>query len=72
MYKEIYQTCAPLIGKIGATIVRKGQTYFPSKKSFLGRVLGPTKNEGNEMSQSILTSTGRVVPQRGVRRLTQV
>ena len=44
---------------------------FPHQKELLGRVLGPSKNEGNEMAQNVLTHTGRVVPRRSVRRLTQ-
>ena len=31
---------------------------FPSSKEELGRVLGPAKGEGNEMSQWVLVSTG--------------
>ena len=42
---------------------------FPENKEKLGRVLGPIKNEGNEMAQAILTSKGTVVPRRTIRRL---
>ena len=37
----------------------------------LGKVLGPLKNEGNEMAQAILTSKGTVVPRRSVRPLNK-
>ena len=47
-------------------------TIFPNQKEFLGRNLGPSKNEGNEMAQWILTSKGTVVPRRSCRRLTQL
>ena len=40
-------------------------------KEILGRVLGPSKNEGNEMAQNVLTHKGIVVPRRSVRKLTQ-
>jgi hypothetical protein len=43
---------------------------FPQNKERLGRVLGPMKNEGNEMAQAILTSKGTVVPRRTLRPLT--
>ncbi len=43
---------------------------FPQNKEKLGRVLGPIKNEGNEMAQAVLTSKGTVVPRRTMRRLT--
>ena len=48
----------------------EGTNAFPFSKEILGRVLGPSKNEGNEMAQSILTHKGTVVPRRSVRRLT--
>ena len=43
---------------------------FPHQKYLLGRVLGPSKNEGNEMAQNILNHYGKVVPRRTIRRLT--
>lgn len=43
---------------------------FPFQKEILGRVLGPMKNEGNEMVQAVLKSNGKVVPRRTCRRLT--
>ena len=36
----------------------------------LGRVIGPAKNEGNEMIYWCLKSNGKVVPRRTVKRLT--
>ena len=44
---------------------------FPNQKELLGRVLGPSKNEGNEMVQNILNVHGNVIPRCSVRRLTQ-
>ena len=43
---------------------------FPHQKILLGRVLGPSKNEGNEMAQNILNHKGNIVPRRTLRRLT--
>ena len=43
---------------------------FPINKLKLGRALGPIKNDGNEMAQAILTSKGKVIPQRTIRKLT--
>ena len=48
----------------------KATTIFPKQQEMLGRVLGPSKNEGNEMAQWVLTSKGTVVPRRSCRRLT--
>lgn len=42
---------------------------FSENKQKLGRVLGPTANEGNEMAQSILTLKGTVITQKTVRKL---
>ena len=42
---------------------------FPYQKEVLGRCLGPTKNEGNEMCQWVLQMNGQVVPRRTLRRL---
>ena len=42
---------------------------FPLNKEKLGRVLGPIKNEGNEMAQAVLTASGKVIPRRTLRRL---
>jgi len=49
---------------------RDQQAAFPNDKEVLGRILGPAKGEGNEMSQWILKSNGRVVPRRTHRPLT--
>jgi hypothetical protein len=35
---------------------------FPSQKRILGRILGPSKNDGNEMAQYVLRSNGTIVP----------
>ena len=42
---------------------------FPENKEKLGRMLGPCKNKGNEMSQSIVASSGYVITRRTVRSL---
>ena len=42
---------------------------FPFNKEVLGRVLGPSRGEGNEMAQWILKSNGQVVPRRSLRPL---
>ena len=42
---------------------------FPENKEKLGRVLGPVRNEGNEMAQSVLTFNGTVVTRQSIRRL---
>jgi len=42
---------------------------IPEAKEHLGRVLGPAKNEENEMSQYVLTSKGTVVPRCTLRPL---
>ena len=44
---------------------------FPSNKDKLGRVLGPLRNEGNDMAQAVLTVKATVVPRRTMRRLTK-
>ena len=49
---------------------REHKEVFPKPKELLGRVLGPTKGDGNEMAQWILTSKGTVVPRRTMRPLT--
>ena len=43
---------------------------FPFQKRQLGRVLGPLKNEGNEMTQAVLTIKGTVIPRRSCTPLT--
>ncbi len=42
---------------------------FPENKEKLGRVLGPCKNEGNEMAQSVLTSNGTIIIRRMLHKL---
>ena len=42
---------------------------FPNAKEYLGRVLGPVKNEGSEMSQYVVTFRGTAVPRRSLRPL---
>ena len=49
----------------------RDQGSFPQNKEKLGRVLGPTTNEGNQMAQAVLAATGRVVPRRTLRKLTK-
>ena len=44
--------------------------HFPFLKAMLGRVLGPAKNERNDMTQWCLNSNGKVVPRRKVKCLT--
>ena len=43
---------------------------WPHQKESLGRVLGPFRNEGNEMAQAILQMNGTIVPRRSTRPLT--
>ena len=48
----------------------ESNVQYPFQKESLGRVLGPAKNEGNEMAQYVLQQNGTVVPRRSVRKLT--
>lgn len=48
---------------------REHTSAFPSQREVLGRVLGPSRGEGNEMCQWVLKANGRVVPRRSVRPL---
>ena len=48
---------------------REKGNMFPFNKEVLGRVLGPATGAGNEMSQWVLKSNGKVVPRRSVRPL---
>ena len=48
---------------------RQHTAQFPRQKSELGRCLGPTKINGNEMCQWVLQHNGQVVPRRTLRRL---
>ena len=43
---------------------------FLENKEKLGRILGPLRNEGNEMAQAVVTSKATVVPRRTMRKLT--
>ncbi len=43
---------------------RDVKTSFPHQREWLGRCLGPAKNEGNGMSQWILKENSKVVPPR--------
>jgi hypothetical protein len=49
---------------------REKTAKYPFNKEILGRVLGPARGEGNEMSQWILKANGNVVPRRTVRPLS--
>ena len=51
---------------------RQHTAAFPYQKEELGRCLGPTKNEGNEMCQWVLQQNGQIVPRRTLRRLRAV
>ena len=42
---------------------------FSFKKEELGRCLGPTKNDGNDICQWVLQKNGQVTPRRTLRRL---
>ena len=48
---------------------RDQKNLFPLPKEYLGRVLGPALNTGNEMAQWILKSNGQVVARRTVQKL---
>ena len=48
----------------------RDESSFPANKEKLGRILGPLPNEGNEMAQAILNSSGKVITRRSLRRLT--
>ena len=45
------------------------RSAFPNSKEILGRVLGPSTGEENEMSQWILEANGEVVPRQTLRSL---
>ena len=49
---------------------REQSASYPHMKEYLGRCLGPAKNEGNKMAQWILKPNGQVVPRRSLRHLT--
>lgn len=49
---------------------RENKENFPFNREVLGRVLGPSSGEGNEMAQWVLKANGNVVPRRTLRPLT--
>ena len=48
---------------------RDHKAPFPHNQEVLGRVLGPARGEGNELSQWVLKSNRNVVPRRTVQAL---
>ena len=50
---------------------RETTAKFPFPATVLGRCLGPTRNEGTQMTQWILKQNGNTVPCRTMRQLTQ-
>ena len=50
---------------------RKPGEKYPYPTEWLGRCLGPAHNKGNEMSQSVLTEAGEVLPIQTLRKLTE-
>ena len=53
-------------------LLKESNHLFPNHKELLGRVLGPSKNERNEMAQNVLNVFGNVVPRRSIWQLTQI
>ena len=51
---------------------RQHTAKFPYQKEVLGRCLGPTKNEGNEMCQWVLQQNRQIAPRRTLRCLRAV
>ena len=49
---------------------KKESTKFPYQQCLMSRVLGPIKNQGNEMAQDVLTISGTFVPWLSVAHLT--
>ena len=47
-----------------------GAAKLPNQSQLFCRVLGPTKNDGNEMAQWCLIENGKIVPRRYVVPLT--
>ena len=47
----------------------QGKASFPEPAKELGRCIGPSNNEGNEMCKSVIQTNGRVVPRRSLRHL---
>ena len=50
-------------------LIQRSNAAFPNNNEVLGRVLGPARGAGNEMTQWILKANGRVVPRRSLRPL---
>ena len=50
---------------------RKAREGFPMPSEKLGRCLGSAKNQGNQMSQYILTAAGEVIPTQTLRSLSE-
>jgi hypothetical protein len=48
----------------------EGKVQFPQQKLQLGCVLGPMKNKGNHMAQSVLKQNGKIIPHRTLHPLT--
>ena len=71
---EKYETSPPLLtldsyNSAIIEIIYLSLTKRQGKEKF-GRVIGPNKNEWNEMAQDVLTTKGTVVPRRTLRSLT--
>ena len=49
---------------------RETTAKFPFPAHVLGCCLGPSKNEGSEITQWFLKQNGKIVPRRKMRRLT--
>ena len=49
---------------------REQTDAFPHNREVLGRVLGPTRGEDNEMAQWVLKANGKVVPRQSLQPLT--
>ena len=47
-----------------------GDAKFPNQAQLLCQVLGPTKNDGNEMAQWCLKANGKIFPRISVVLLT--
>ena len=46
---------------------REQNSNFPLGREILGRVLGPSKGEGNEIAQCVLKANGNIVPRHTTR-----
>ena len=54
---------------VSVVLFPQPQGPFPYNQEVLGRVLGPARGEGNELSQWVLKSNGNVVPRQTVQAL---